>query len=270
MNYLIKQLVVSAILLLAFTVSPYTILAASPSISEVKVQINENLIPFPDAQPFLDGAHYLQIPVRTLSQKLEYQVNWEHVGSALRITLIKSNLKFSFTTGESKAVLNGKSISFDSVPQLINETAYIPFRELAEALNIRVQWDDRNRIAILNQDGKYHAPSWYAPNYKIIEGKATAYTGSSAENGGYEGKDYYGNPLIVGSISVDPAVIPLGTKVYIEGYQYDGLPVGGLFATATDIGGAIKGNSIDIYVPDSKEKAARFGVQQVKIFILEN
>jgi uncharacterized protein YabE (DUF348 family)/3D (Asp-Asp-Asp) domain-containing protein len=40
-----------------------------------------------------------------------------------------------------------------------------------------------------------------------------------------------------GLIAVDPRVIPLGSKVYVEGYGY---------AVAGDVGGAIKGDKIDI------------------------
>ncbi|MBS4221108.1 DUF348 domain-containing protein [Bacillus sp. FJAT-49711] len=59
-------------------------------------------------------------------------------------------------------------------------------------------------------------------------------------------------------IAVDPNVIPLGSKVWVEGYGY---------AVAGDTGGAIKGNRIDIFVA-SKEEAYRFGRRQVKIRVL--
>ena len=41
-------------------------------------------------------------------------------------------------------------------------------------------------------------------------------------------------------IAVDPKIIKLGTKVYVEGYGY---------AVAGDIGSAIKGNKIDVFFP---------------------
>ncbi|WP_019244521.1 MULTISPECIES: G5 and 3D domain-containing protein [Bacillus] len=59
-------------------------------------------------------------------------------------------------------------------------------------------------------------------------------------------------------IAVDPRVIPLGTKVYVEGYGY---------AIAADKGGAIKGNKIDIFF-SSKSKAYQWGRKKVKIRIL--
>jgi uncharacterized protein YabE (DUF348 family) len=60
-------------------------------------------------------------------------------------------------------------------------------------------------------------------------------------------------------IAVDPRVIPLGTKVYVEGYGY---------AIASDTGGAIKGHKIDVFFP-TKAEAFRWGVRKVKIKVLE-
>ncbi|MDQ0187990.1 uncharacterized protein YabE (DUF348 family) [Cytobacillus kochii] len=59
-------------------------------------------------------------------------------------------------------------------------------------------------------------------------------------------------------IAVDPSVIPLGTKVYVEGYGY---------AVASDTGSAIKGNKIDVFF-SSKSDAYRWGRKQVKIRVL--
>lgn len=60
-------------------------------------------------------------------------------------------------------------------------------------------------------------------------------------------------------IAVDPNVIKLGTKVHVEGYGY---------AIAGDIGGAIKGNKIDVFIP-SKADAYKWGRKNVKITILD-
>ena len=60
-------------------------------------------------------------------------------------------------------------------------------------------------------------------------------------------------------IAVDPSVIPLGSKVYVEGYGY---------AVASDTGSAIKGNKIDVFVP-SKSAAYQWGNKRVKIRVLK-
>ena len=60
-------------------------------------------------------------------------------------------------------------------------------------------------------------------------------------------------------ISVDPSVIPLGSKVWVEGYGE---------AIAGDTGGSIKGNKIDIFIP-SQEEAINWGKKTVKVKILD-
>ncbi|WP_018133492.1 LysM peptidoglycan-binding domain-containing protein [Effusibacillus pohliae] len=104
---------------------------------------------------------------------------------------------------------------------------------------------------------------------RVISGVATAYTASAQCNGSWGAVDYFGNPLQVGTVAVDPSVIPLGSKLYITGYSFSGLPFGGMIAYARDVGGAIKGNHIDIFVPTSDEEASQFGMQNVKIYILK-
>src|SRR5699024_6846627 len=59
-------------------------------------------------------------------------------------------------------------------------------------------------------------------------------------------------------IAVDPSVIPLGSKVWVEGYGT---------AIAADTGGNIVGNRIDLHFP-SKQAANGFGVKEVKVKIL--
>lgn len=59
-------------------------------------------------------------------------------------------------------------------------------------------------------------------------------------------------------IAVDPNVIPLGSIVYVEGYGY---------AKAEDTGGAIKGNKIDVFIPD-KQAAINWGVRTVEVTIV--
>ncbi|MUT67578.1 3D domain-containing protein [Paenibacillus sp. NEAU-GSW1] len=112
-------------------------------------------------------------------------------------------------------------------------------------------------------NGKIHTFS------EQLQVKATAYSAAASENGKWGAVDYFGNPLKVGTIAVDPNVIPLGTQVYITGYDHNGLPIGGMVAKATDTGGAIKGNRIDIFVPGTSAQASNFGIQNVKVYILK-
>ncbi|GAC42552.1 3D domain-containing protein [Paenibacillus popilliae] len=103
---------------------------------------------------------------------------------------------------------------------------------------------------------------------KKVNMKATAYTAHASENGKWGAVDYFGNPLKLGTVAVDPKVIPLGTKLFITGYQFKHLPQGGFIAEARDIGGAVNGNTIDIFVPVSKQIGITFGIQNVEVYIM--
>ena len=83
------------------------------------------------------------------------------------------------------------------------------------------------------------------PAGKEITVEATAYTAECEGCIGITktGVDLNANPDAK-VIAVDPSIIPLGSKVYVEGYGY---------ATAEDTGGAIKGNRIDVFVPEQND-----------------
>jgi 3D (Asp-Asp-Asp) domain-containing protein len=70
---------------------------------------------------------------------------------------------------------------------------------------------------------------------------------------------YLGHKLQRGLVAVDPKVIPLGTRLYVEGYGY---------AYAADTGSAIKGLRIDLAVKDKYEEA-RFNRYDVPVYLLE-
>lgn len=88
---------------------------------------------------------------------------------------------------------------------------------------------------------------------------ATAYTANCAGCSGVTatGVNLHANPNAK-VIAVDPNVIPLGSKVHVEGY--------GTF-TAADTGGAIKGNKIDIFMPN-KQEAIQFGRRNLEVTVL--
>ncbi|UPM55564.1 LysM peptidoglycan-binding and 3D domain-containing protein [Gottfriedia acidiceleris] len=95
---------------------------------------------------------------------------------------------------------------------------------------------------------------------KVITVEASAYTASCNGCTGITatGINLKENPNTK-VISVDPSVIPLGSKVNVEGYGV---------AIAGDTGGAIKGKRIDVFIPN-KQDAINFGRKQVKVTILD-
>lgn len=79
---------------------------------------------------------------------------------------------------------------------------------------------------------------------------AYTYTGNNTASG---------VPPKRGIAAVDPRVIPMGTRLYVDGYGY---------CTALDRGSAIKGNKIDLFMETSRE-AYQWGMRRVKVYVLE-
>lgn len=83
----------------------------------------------------------------------------------------------------------------------------------------------------------------------IMEATAYTWTGNRTATGTWPSR---------GTVAVDPEVIPLGTKLHIEGYGE---------AIAADTGGDIKGQRVDLYM-DSYEEAIRFGRREVQVEVV--
>lgn len=99
-----------------------------------------------------------------------------------------------------------------------------------------------------------------APAGKVFYMESTAYSSDPADllGGGTitaTGQNLLADPW---AVAVDPNVIPLGSKVWVEGYGY---------AIASDTGGAIKGNIVDVHFQTAAE-CIQWGRRQVKVVVL--
>lgn len=142
--------------------------------------------------------------------------------------------------------------------------------KIAQQKNVTVkdlqQWNQLSTDLIypgdrlLIEPASIEASKMKEPEGKELQVTATAYTAYCAGCSGTTatGIDLRANPNQK-VIAVDPSVIPLGSKVWVEGYGE---------AIAGDTGGAIKGNKIDIFVP-TKDEAINWGVKTVTVKVLE-
>ncbi|MGO1580404.1 MAG: 3D domain-containing protein [Peptoniphilaceae bacterium] len=140
--------------------------------------------------------------------------------------------------------VNDKLVSMDIISSKVNAE---PIKEIVE-----VGTKDR---PVVQSAGKFQGKNVR----KVITMQATAYDPTAGS------LTAMGTRARVGAVAVDPRVIPLGSKLYIE--STDGFPSYG-YAVAEDTGGAIKGNSIDLFY-NSNSQANRFGRRNVKVYVLD-
>lgn len=62
----------------------------------------------------------------------------------------------------------------------------------------------------------------------------------------------------LGTVAVDPRVIPLGSKLYIPGYGW---------GRAVDTGGAIQGRKIDVWLP-TMSQCMQWGIRDVTVIVV--
>jgi 3D (Asp-Asp-Asp) domain-containing protein len=124
---------------------------------------------------------------------------------------------------------------------------------VAKLLNLQTPL---NPSTVVESNALTGAPDNYK---KVVDMTATAYAPGSADNGKWGDLTYMGGTVKKGVAAVDPRIIPMGTRLWIEGYGE---------AIAEDQGGAIKGNRIDLAF-NTRPEALDYGIQNVKVYLLE-
>lgn len=165
------------------------------------------------------------------------------------------------TTPSSKYYVSAAVLNVRTGPG----TGYGVLGQLRKGAAVNVLASAGNEWMKVNYNGKtaYVYKAYITPATgsvtKEFYAEATAYTPWESKTGitatGFNVKENPNAKLI----AVDPKVIPLGSKVWVEGYGE---------AIAGDTGGVIKGNKIDVLMPTTKQ-ALQWGRKTVKVKVLK-
>ena len=193
----------------------------------------------------------------------------ETVTESINYTTVK-RLNASLQPGETVTVRDGVDGEKVVTYNIKYENGVEVSREAVETIVVKepvikvVEYGAENAVSV-NFDSSSDYVDTSKLNYSYyIDCEATAYDLSPEENGGYGGQSATGVPLDKGVIAVDPRVIPLGTRVYIE--AIDGSWSYG-YAVAADTGGAIKGKRVDLCYRTQYE-CIQFGRRACRVYIL--
>ena len=89
--------------------------------------------------PVIDKDRTL-VPLRFISEKLEYTVDYEQTSNS--VTLTKDNTTIKIEIGKEDYTVNNEKLKFDVAPTIINDRTFVPLRALSEIINMNVTWDD--------------------------------------------------------------------------------------------------------------------------------
>jgi 3D (Asp-Asp-Asp) domain-containing protein len=174
---------------------------------------------------------------------------------------------------ETTAVRSGKShVRQEGAPgvkEITTTVIYIGERETHRSvINEEVLYEPVSEIIDVGIGGALGTTTnTSAPDFhytKKLVMNASAYTAGFESTGKNPGDPGYGRTATGavarrGIVAVDPRVIPLGTRLYVEGYG---------FSLASDVGGLIKGHKIDLFY-DSLDDALQFGRRNLDVYVLE-
>ncbi len=156
---------------------------------------------------------------------------------------------YDMLKGETRLLVQGR-------PGLVRETWRVTYHD-GQELDRRLEKSEvvakpQNQVLLVGMLTTATRGAQELRFREMIRAEATAYTytGRNTATGLAPGP---------GTVAVDPRVIPLGSRLYIDGYGP---------GRAMDVGRSIKGNRVDVFFP-TRQEAVQWGRRTVDVFILE-
>ena len=94
---------------------------------------------YDNVMPVIENGRTL-VPVRAVSETLEAEVEW--YDDTQEITVTKGDIFVKMAIGNSKAYVNGSEQQLDTPPTIRNGRTLVPLRFIAEALSLKVDWNE--------------------------------------------------------------------------------------------------------------------------------
>lgn len=210
-------------------------------------------------------------------QGIEFNKDGYEVSPSLE-SKVEDNLSVQLVKVETKDVVEKQVIDFDTIVEKNGDldksvknvkaegsngekeiTYQVSYKDGVESSrkvkSTKVISEPKNKIVVQGTGTVYASRGASVSGKKQITCSTTAYSGGGSTASGRKPSRVEGG---LSTIAVDPTVIPMGSKVYVEGYGY---------AVAADTGSGIKGNKIDLYFNSDKE-SSNWGRRKAQLTII--
>lgn len=205
----------------------------------------------------------MQVSVIRVSKQLVQ----EEVVMPYRTVKVASRSLNRGETREVKPGINGKVIN---IYEVLVEDGQVQERTLVDSEVVTEKQDrilEEGTVATISRGGQTLR---YSRALNVV---ATAYTAdidpsTGKPNDPWQGMTASGKQAVAGlTIAADLKVLPMHTRVYVEGTDARGKQYSGVYQVM-DTGGAIKGNKIDIFMSTFAQTKS-FGRRNMKVYVLE-
>lgn len=236
----------------AITMTAVVINLFSPLIPQAHAAILEDKV----AEAIAQNANALPIQdLLKIKTDLEQGNNNAILGSLTKAALarVQSENLVNVATADDLGKV-AQTVIRQRVDQNITKTL-TPYQKEINALSMLFKGNLLSQQSSINNDTLTGTPQNYS---RVLNMTATAYGPGVRDNGKWNNLTYMGGTVRKGVAAVDPSVIPMGSRLWIEGYGE---------AIAEDQGSAIKGNRIDLAF-DDRQQALDYGIQPTKVYVL--
>ena len=124
------------------------LVSTGASASNIEITINGALL-HTDVAPRIINGRTL-VPMRSIFEAMGAMVEWD--GYTQTVTGTKDSKVIRLQIGNSKANINEVSVKLDTPATIINGRTFVPVRFIAESLGSKVNWDDKTRTVIINDE----------------------------------------------------------------------------------------------------------------------
>lgn len=90
------------------------------------------------------------VPIRAIIEAFGGEVGWDDASQSVLLAMEDDSIKL--TINSSSAVLNGKHVTLDVAPTVINGRTMLPIRFVAEGFNLGVAWDAGSQTVSIIRD----------------------------------------------------------------------------------------------------------------------
>ncbi len=116
----------------------------------VNVYYNGKQVEFSDQKPVMENDR-VKVPFRKVFEDMGCIVYYNNTENKI-MALTKEGDILTHTIGTNEFDMNGEVKTFDSSSTIINDRTLIPLRAVAETLNSKVEWDDKNQTVTIEKE----------------------------------------------------------------------------------------------------------------------
>ena len=120
-----------------------TVVPAQPTIGVV---INGQAQQYDTPPTIING--WVMVPLRGVFESLGAEVRW--LGPLQRVTATQGDRQVSLTVGVEFATVDGRSVTLEAAPRILQNRVFVPLTFVAQALGADVTWEAAARQVVVN------------------------------------------------------------------------------------------------------------------------